>query len=133
MPTIEEGLFKHLSEDDAVSAIAETRIYPLIAPENETEDHIVYDNLSSPKAAAHSNDSGLSRSRMRIKAWSTTYAGAKALAEAVRKSLYGHTGALGDVERAAVELEGQPDEYDVETKWFAVVQDALIWHPEALA
>lgn len=98
MATIEEALFTLLSTESTISDICGTRIYPMFAEQEETLPHIIYQQISGDRDHTFDGASGFTQSRYQFNCLATTYAGAKALFEAVRKFFDGYAGTVSGVE-----------------------------------
>ncbi len=87
--TIEQGLVAHLLADGTVAGIVGTRIHPGAVPQGGGTPAIVYVRRSTDREQQLDGAEGLVGVRLRLDLWHTTYAGVKALADAVRLALNG--------------------------------------------
>ena len=137
MATIEEALRTKLTGAAAVTALlaASGAVYPLVIPQGSALPAIAYQRISTGRGAAHSSANGLAMPRMQFSCVATTYAGARALANAVRQELDLYRGTVDDVWIDAIFVENEIDQFNFETDQnessYAVVLDAIVWHAEA--
>jgi hypothetical protein len=90
------ALFHQLSNDQGVAALVGTRIVPSTAPMAATYPQIVYE-LKSPEAPkTHQGPSDITKISASAVCIATTYAGAQALASAVKTALVGQNETWGD-------------------------------------
>ncbi len=87
--SIEEGLRTELLADAATLAIISTRIHPSVIPQGGALPAIVYNRVSSERTVDLDGPSDFVKVRIRVDCWHNTYAGVKALADAVRAALNG--------------------------------------------
>lgn len=128
---IEEGLYAYLAGYAGLTALVDSRIYPLQAPEDAIYPLVVYQRISGPRVYSHDGASGLAHPRFQITSWGEIYPDAKAVAKQVRLALSGYAGTMGDdVDVDAAFLVNELERYDPETKRWGVIQDYIIWHHE---
>jgi hypothetical protein len=91
--SIEEAIVSRLGSDAGVDAIIDSDdIHAMIAPEGTQPPYIVYQLISGPEMEI----AEYWRPRFQLACWSPTYAGAVALAHAVRSCFYNrHLTVLG--------------------------------------
>lgn len=133
---IEEALYSQLTGNAGVTAIAGTRVYPAMLPQNVTLPAISYVRVDTVSVQSHSGNSGLARARFQISAWASTFTVARNLAEKIRLALesfrgsFGGTVAVGGIlfidHSTFVEVDG-----DQRIHQHAL--DFAIWHEEAVA
>ena len=134
--SIEQGLVAHLLADSAVSAIVGTRVHPGAVPQGGTTPAIVYARASSDREVDMDGPSDFVQVRMRVDCWHTTYAGVKALADAVRVALNGVGLAspklLGaePVQLVYLDNDGDLSEFDGDERDYRVSQDWIVIHTE---
>lgn len=78
----ETTLYGVLAADAGVTALAGTRIYPLLLPQEPTLPAITYQRISTTAVHTRSGN-GLAFVRLQLDCFAATYAGAKSLAAAV--------------------------------------------------
>ena len=132
----EIAVYTLLKNAAAVSTLVGARIYPLAAPQNPTYPLITYQRISGPRWTTMDGPTGMAQPRIQVDAFATTYAGAKALATAIRTTLDGHRGTVtvtgGTVRVGGIRLETDQDLYeaDVNPKLYRVQMDFMVTHDE---
>lgn len=89
--SLETKLYTLLSGAGAVTAIASTRIYPLVAPQDADAPYITYQRIATPREYSHQGYSNLENPLLQIDCWSSDYATGKTLSEAVISAMRGST------------------------------------------
>lgn len=137
---IEKGLFAYLSNESTITAIVSTRIFPLIVPQDQSYSAITYDRTSGDPEMTNDGESGLIEANFVLNCWATTYAGAKALSEALRLVLGGFgkstMGAVTVNRSAMTDDSDVTPEYEGNTsriKAFGVAFDLQIWYQQTPA
>ena len=92
---LEEGIYTELSTDSGVTAIAGTRGYPLVIPQDASLPAWAYQRISGPRVLAHDGPTGLAQARVQFTCTAGSYDEAKSLANAIRGALDGFKGMLG--------------------------------------
>jgi hypothetical protein len=111
---IESDLYSYLSGVSAVSALAGTRLYPLILPQAPTYPAITYTVQGADRDYTYCGPSGLVKKDIQIDAWGSTYAAAKALQDVLRVALDGFVGLMGNTRVHRVEILAEIDVYEDE-------------------
>ena len=101
--TIETDFYATLQADAGVTAIAGSKLYPHIAPEGTAAPFMTFHMVVGTPYNIISRTTALEKKRIQINCWSDSYAGAQALAEAVKT-------ALNSSGHLAVEIENYVDE-----------------------
>jgi hypothetical protein len=94
MATIDQDLVDLLEASAGVTAIvgsgSAARIYPLLVPQGfENYPAITYQVISENREPELTQQNGLFQARVQLNCWARTYAGARALKEAVRNCIDG--------------------------------------------
>ena len=97
MASLEEGIVSILRDDEDVSALLGTRIYPWIRPQGTTFPAIVYELDGTDPEQDLVGYAGMTRAELSISCIDETYGGAKTLAAAALSALNGYTGIAGTV------------------------------------
>jgi hypothetical protein len=105
----ELAVYTLLKDAAGVAALVAGRVYPLQAPQNATAPFIVYQRISSRRVRSVDGPSGLAQPRIQVDAYAATYAGAKALASAIRTALDGYRGTVAGVRVGAIALVSDTD------------------------
>jgi hypothetical protein len=100
--SIEIELRTMILEDDAVEALVGTRVFPALRIEDTALPAVVYTTTRSDAEQALAEQTTLSKSTIRYECIATSLAVSRQVAEAVRQSIAGITGTVGDIERVAV-------------------------------
>lgn len=135
-PTMEQAVIAALLANDAVTAHAGRRVYPLIRPQDSAMPALVFTTISSQPDATHDGATGLSESRIQLDAYAATYAAAKGLARAVRGVLHQFAGDVevdgGTVTLQGVFQDGERDLFEGEApeRIFRVSLDFNVWAVE---
>lgn len=127
--TIENAMYTLLSVGSP-STPAEARVYPVKAPQHPTLPFLIYTKISAPRLYHLAGQTRLVRARFQVDCWAETYAGAVALAEAVRGLLSGFRGTVAGVVIGAVYLDNETDFWGDETEGYRRSLDFLVWHQE---
>jgi len=134
--TIEQGLVAELLADAGVSALVGTRVHPHVIPQDGELPAITYQRISSQREMQMDGPLSLIRVRMQVDCWSSSYSGAKSLADAVRSALNGvgirSPKTLGSESVQLVFLESDNDlaDFEGDKREYRVSQDWMIYHVE---
>ena len=134
MTVIDEGLIAYLKTVSGTTDLVSTRIYGVYIPQAATLPCIVSQRVSTPRIVTMDTSGAtgdLISPRFQVDAWAETQSSSKAITEAIRAALNGHTGATGGVTiRASLANEEAPS-YDPETKLYRTRSEYIIWLEEA--
>lgn len=128
---VEQAVFARLSTFAGLGALVGARVYPVELPQPGPLPAVTYQRVSAVRARAMGKNPGLVTARVETDAWARDYAVAKAVAEQVRLALERWRGTLAGVEVLDSFLDEEEDDYEPETKRYAVRQDYLISFREA--
>jgi hypothetical protein len=92
---IEAGLFNLLSGSSGIASFCDSRIYPVILPEDPQLPALTY-QLISAQPSPTLTTSGMQRFRIQFDCWAETYADAVGLRAALTETLNGFQGTLND-------------------------------------
>lgn len=112
-----------LSDDPAISAIVNTRIYPVVMPQEPELPAITYHQTANNPVNTLQGKTGLENPNMAINAWATAYDISNALAQAI------HT-AMDGVRTFRSVLINEIDVYDPDIDIFAKAQTYSCWNQE---
>lgn len=133
MTDIAQGLRTFLLADATIAGLVGARMYPTKTPQNPTTPYIRFSLQSGESFNSTDGPSGLENPVFQIDAIDTTYAGATAVADAIRLRLNGYAGDMGGVEVQGVFLVRKYDlPYDEPTELSGRSADYQIWNEEAL-
>jgi hypothetical protein len=126
--SIETGLYSELTGDAGVSALVSTRIYPLQVPQDVAMPAVAYQQISGSPEYAHDGDSGLNWARFQFTCQAETYAGAKALAVAVKAALSGASGTMDDTTVDVILIDNETDWRSEGFDIPVVRVDVMVWY-----
>ncbi len=140
MADVEQMLYAHLAANSGVSTLVGTRIFPVQRGQGSSLKvlpAITYQRISTNRFRDLNGPTGLITPRVQVVCWSATYAGAKALADAVRLAVDDVTGTtqglyIGDM---FVEDQGEMpfDTGDQEERAvYGERLDLIVWHNETV-
>lgn len=115
-----------LEASAGVTALVAQRIYPVTLPQGVTLPAIRYQVVDDVPELSHSGGSNLAQVRVQLTVCATTYAGAEAVARALRGALHGKT-ILGRAAWVALDL----DDYDAPTQQYMRHVDVVMWRADA--
>jgi hypothetical protein len=124
---MEDALFTRLSGYVGLTALINTRIYPMILPQGVTYPALAYQRISTyPRTGCFGVDDGLARATVQLTTWGDTFASVKAVANQVRQALqrWTTTGIQGTY------IIGEFDLYDEEAEKFGAAIDIEIVYEE---
>lgn len=132
---IRPALRAFLLGDAAISAaVGGVRIHPMLLPQGQTADSIVFTRISGQNEVHNQGADGLARPRIQIDNWSQTVDGAAALALLVKERLEGYRGIMGSggdaVTVQAVIPDNEREDYDSTAKMYRASLDYFIWYEE---
>ena len=139
---IQEGLYALLAADSAVSALVGPRIYPLVInaqdyTEATKQPCLVYSFDSKVRQVRYSGTDTLVQGFFTVDSYARTYAGAQALAAAVRDALIDYSGTMlgnGSPQSSNVVqkiyIESERDLMDPEPGLYRVMQQYTIWYDD---
>ena len=119
-----------LIADETVLGLVSSRIYPMKLPQGPTMPAITYSRISGPRIETMAGPSGMAFPRVQVDSWASTYAGVKALADAVRKALDGYRGTIVSIRVGGIIMDGELDLYEPGVEEYRVTQDYIVWHDE---
>jgi hypothetical protein len=87
MATMSDVLYTRLAAVGAVTALVNTRIYPVERTQGAANPSITYRRVTAPKVSAMGDDTGLTTPRYQVDCYADTYREVEDLSEAVRGAL----------------------------------------------
>jgi len=135
--SIEAGLVYKLTNTAGITALVSTRVYLETIPQGATLPCITYQRISTPRLTAHdtSGSAGTASPRFQFDAWATTYASARAIADALRAALNGYKGTItsgaDSVVVQSILIDGESSEPDLVAGLARIRSDYVIYHVEA--
>ena len=136
MATIDQDLVDLLEASAGVTAIVGSgtaaRIFPMLVPQGfENYPAITYQVISENREPELTKQNGLHQVRVQVNCWALTYAGARALKEAVRNCIDGSSSTFGN----GVFIENSIDSVEESEgarpgRLYAKRLDVLVWVKE---
>lgn len=132
------GLRAFLLADTAIMNAVGQRIHPVIMPQGNDKDCIVYAAVSGQGDHYMLGASRIGRPRYQIDAWSKRADTATAIAGLVKNRLDGFRGVMpygsnspqDEVDVLGVFFEAEREFYDSDSNLYRVSRDYLFWHRE---
>lgn len=125
---VEQVLVKELLANAGVATLVGTRIHPQVAPQGTAQPYVTYEMASSNPQHDHSGAAGLWAVRLSYLCHAQTYAGAKAVAAAIRSALDGRRGTIqGEAVKGILESEEADAGWDEVTRLHVIAIDFLVW------
>ena len=119
-------LYSLLITNAAVAALVGTGVYPNMLPQEPAYPACTYFCVDAVPLINQDGDGLLDHGRWQVSCWATTYAGAVALATAVRAAMRGWRAAYG----VPAQFAGWNDVPQPETGVYQRAVDFMIWHRE---
>lgn len=130
MSVVEQALTARLEGSTSVTALAGTRVYPVVLPQEPNLPALTYTLISSVREHAHTADPGTVHARIQVTAWGNTYASASGLSEGVRAATQRWGGTSTGVVVHDVFIENEYAFYDDETGSHAHTLDLMVHYEE---
>jgi hypothetical protein len=131
--SLETDLWTLLMSAPAVAALAETRLYPLMIPQDQDLPALAYQLISAPGIYSHeTGDIGLIRARMQITGQAATYDTLYSLLAAVRAAVTGYKGTVGDTDFHAIFVDNQRTEWAETFLRPTGRLDLVLWYREVV-
>jgi hypothetical protein len=124
---IETGLQQLITEDARFSAIAATRLYPVLLPTEATLPAASYHVIAVTPLYSLDSRVNVNKMRLQIDTWASDYAVAKDLAAAVISILENFAGPLPDGTQVfGVQLQNATDYFEQEALTYRVLTEFYI-------
>lgn len=120
---VETKIYTLLTGNATVTRLINTRIYPVVMPQDVALPAITYQRISAEKLTTLSGYTGLANPHIVITAWAAGYDDAKAIGAAVHAAMNG-AGTFKSI------LTNEMDIYEPELNIYAVSQDYSCWSEE---
>ena len=114
----------------AAATSVDSRVHPKKLPQNTSYPALTYEIVSDPRGHTHDGPDGRVEARVRVTAWSPSYADVAEATGEVKDALDGYLGAMGDVRVWSVRHTGGRDLYDSEVHVHHRPVDYLIQYTE---
>jgi hypothetical protein len=106
---IESALFALVTGDVNVDAIIGDAMYPQIIPQGDALPAVTYSEISGNRLQVTAGPVGLVESRWQMNCWAEHKIDARQLSDAVRQSIDGFDGFVGNVEIQSIQCTGEVD------------------------
>lgn len=120
MAVLETKIYTALTGNATIAAVVNSRIYPLVIPQNPTLPAITYQRVSGQHINTLDGFANLENAHIAISIYATRYDSAKELAEDVHKT-------MDEARTFRALLSNDADGYDPETGLFYISQDWSCW------
>ena len=120
---MEKKIYTLLSGNATVNGLVNTRIYPVVMPQDVNLPAISYHETANTPVNHLGGKSGLENPHVAINSWATAYDEANAVSQAVNSAMDG-------VRTFRAVMINQLDVYDPELNIFAKAQIYSCWHTE---
>ena len=111
MKSPESVLRSALIADAAVSSMAGSRVYPLLAPKTASLPFITWRRAGISREHTLAGPMGMPNVSVEVQSFATTYEDVRELADRVRLVLDGYGGTVNNVEVKNVSLENEADDF----------------------
>lgn len=126
--TIEEGFVAYVLAQSAITTLIGTRIMPAPLRQDCVLPAISYQFISQRDDVLHDGPQGLPDARIQLDCWADDYAGARALAEAIRTAVHAYRGTMGSVNVQRAKVENIVDGFEPNTGQQRVIMDVLLMY-----
>lgn len=127
-----KAIYALLAADSAVAALASTRIYPTVLPQDKTVPALVYQRISGVEPGQiDALGAALVQSRIQITALATSFGECASLLDAAREAVLYQHGTIGGIAVASIirDIDGV-DQYDAELELYSQSIDVIVTHIE---
>jgi hypothetical protein len=119
-----EGIFSLLCQNSSVSALIATRIYPLLLPNRATLPAATYQVISTTPLYDLQDRVNVTKLRLQIDVWASTYVAARSTAEAILSALDNFSGSLPNSTRVfGIQLRSSTDYFEHEALTYRVLME----------
>jgi len=121
-----KAIYNILSNTTAVTDIVSTKIYPEIAPQNETQPYIVYSIVSNSPSDTKEDNGNIDEAQIEVYCFNTKYSLAIDLGVAVRAALERKNGTFGGVKIQSINYTNEQMDVNPERSIWVAIQDYTI-------
>ncbi len=122
--SVEADLYTRLTGHAGLSALAGTRVYPQVAPQDVTLPYLVYHRISGPVLHTFARGAPATQARFQFDAYAASALSAQQVATQLRTALIAMTGDTVTVHE--VLIASSHSDYERETALFRESVDALV-------
>ncbi len=121
-----KAIYNILSNTTAVTDIVSTKIYPEIAPQNESQPYIVYSVVSNNPTDTKEDNGNVDEASIEVYCFNTKYTTAIDLGVAVRAALERRNGTFGGVKIQSINYTNEQMDVNPERSIWVAIQDYTI-------
>tara|TARA_R100000458_G_scaffold45780_1_gene44108 strand:+ start:4918 stop:5310 length:393 start_codon:yes stop_codon:yes gene_type:complete len=121
-----KAIYNILSNVTAVTDIVSTKIYPEIAPQNESQPYIVYSVVSNSPTDTKEENGNVDEASIEVYCFNTKYSTAIDLGVAVRAALERKNGTFGGVKIQSINYINEQMDVNPERSIWVAIQDYTI-------
>tara|TARA_R100001443_G_scaffold85795_2_gene92511 strand:+ start:226 stop:618 length:393 start_codon:yes stop_codon:yes gene_type:complete len=121
-----KAIYNILSNTSAVTDIVSTKIYPEIAPQNESQPYIVYSVVSNNPTDTKEDNGNVDEASIEVYCFNTKYTTAIDLGVAVRAALERRNGTFGGVKIQSINYTNEQMDVNPERSIWVAIQDYTI-------
>ena len=121
-----KAIYNILSNVTAVTDIVGTKIYPEIAPQNESQPYIVYSVVSNSPTDTKEENGNVDEATIEVYCFNTNYSTAIDLGVAVRAALERKNGTYGGVQIQSINYTNEQMDVNPERSIWVAIQDYTV-------
>ena len=121
-----KAIYNILSNVTAVTDIVSTKIYPEIAPQNESQPDIVYSVVSNSPTDTKEENGNVDEATIEVYCFNTNYSTAIDLGVAVRAALERKNGTYGGVQIQSINYTNEQMDVNPERSIWVAIQDYTV-------
>jgi len=121
-----KAIYNILTNVTAVTDIVGTKIYPEIAPQNESQPYIVYSVVSNSPTDTKEENGNVDEASIEVYCFNTKYSTAIDLGVAVRAALERKNGTFGGVKIQSINYTNEQMDVNPERSIWVAIQDYTI-------
>ncbi len=123
---IDQAVYTRLTGHVGVAALVGARVYPIILPQGETGDSIVYRRISTQPVSALNDDTDLESARYQFTCYARTSMAAQAINAQVRAAWQRYNGIVSTVVIEDAEMETEFDDFESDPGRYQSIIDFTI-------
>ena len=121
-----KAIYNILSNVTAVTDIVSTKIYPEIAPQNESQPYLVYSVVSNSPTDTKEENGNVDEATIEVYCFNTNYSTAIDLGVAVRAALERKNGTYGGVQIQSINYTNEQMDVNPERSIWVAIQDYTV-------
>jgi len=124
--TIEEAIFSLLTSLSAITALVDSRVYPLKMPQNPIYPNIVYKQVSDRDLPLVNGNGGMYWPRFQFDCYARTYSQVKRLARTLRVQITDYSDTVGSIDICRIMFLNEVDDFDPVAEIYQIPVDFRI-------